>query len=99
MATWKAVEKRIAKRLGGHRVGCTGGASPDVIASGGYLLVEVKHRKALPAWLTSALAQVRQHCESDQLGIVVLHEKGKRGDNDMVVMAMADFESLWGIGP
>ena len=47
--TWKAVEREIARRLGGHRVGCTGKATVDVVSD--WLTIEVKTRKALPTWL------------------------------------------------
>ena len=29
--TWKSVERRVAAFLGGHRTGCTGQATPDIV--------------------------------------------------------------------
>jgi hypothetical protein len=96
MTTWKEHERRTARRFNGQRISDPGRSSPDVIDGTGYLLIECKHRDQLPAWLTSALSKVRGHCEPDQTGVVVLHEKGRHSDNDLVLMAVLDFEKLWG---
>jgi len=91
-ATWKVVERRTAAALGGHRLGATGAANPDVLAPG--LAVECKHRAALPTWLTGALAKIRQQAGRDKLGMVVLHESGAR--DSLVVLSLADFRARWG---
>ena len=92
--TWKAVEREIARRLGGHRLGCTGQATADVITNS--LAVEVKTRKTLPHWLLDAIGQAVGAASDGRLPIVVLHEKGQRHDNDLVVMRLADFEAWFG---
>jgi len=85
--TWKAVERRLARMLGGRRVGCTGKDTPDVI--GDWWVAEIKHRsRPYPQWLTSALAQVVKH-GNGKLPFVVFHEKGKH--DDIVVMRRSDF--------
>jgi len=86
-STWKSVERRVARQLGTERTGPTGTPQPDAETS--WLCVEVKHRKSLPQWLTSALAQAKQHCNERQLGIAVLHEK--HGRDSLVVMSFTDF--------
>ena len=91
--TWKAVERTIAKRLGGKRIGCTGQATADVVND--WLSVEVKTRKRLPAWLFRALAQA-QLFAGDKLPVVVLHETGSRHDNDVVVLRLKDFVDWFG---
>ena len=53
--TWKAVEREIARRLGGQRMGCTGQATADVITPS--LAIEVKTRRRLPSWLLDAIEQ------------------------------------------
>lgn len=90
MTTWKATERRIAKRLSGQRVPVADKRSgADVISD--TLSVEVKHRKQLPAWLHKAMAQAVNAATGEQTPIVVLHELGKRGDNDYVIIRMRDF--------
>ena len=86
-ATWKAVERRVARALGGRRVGNTGRDTPDVDA--GWLVAEVKHRRTLPRWILEALARARQQAGSARLGVAVLHEH--QAHDSLVVMSLADF--------
>lgn len=92
---WKATERRIARLVGGRRIGATGKATPDVISP--WLVIEVKHRRVLPSWLASAVEQARQNAADTKLGIAVLHQAGERGDGDLVVMTMRDFRE-WFVG-
>ncbi len=87
-------EADIAKRLNGTRVGCTGKATIDVDA--GWLAVECKERKELPAWIQDALGKANAKAQEGQLAIVVLHQLGQRHDNDLVVIRLADFEEHFG---
>jgi hypothetical protein len=91
MATWKQVERAIAKRLNGKRIGAIGKATADVVSD--WLSVEVKHRKQLPEWLKTALDQARNGA-GERMPIVVLHECGQRHSEDLVLIRLADFE-LW----
>lgn len=91
--TFKGVERQIAKRLGGERVGHLGGA--DVIVDS-WLSIEVKSRKTLPQWIRDAIAQSKRNAGISQLPIVILHQVGQRHDADLVVMALADFENWFG---
>jgi len=93
-ATWKSVERRVARTLGGQRVGCTGKDTPDVVTN--WLVVEVKHRRRLPQWLKDALAQARKHAGDGQLGIAVLHEQGRH--DSLVVLSLDDFKEWFGDG-
>ena len=90
--TWKEVERRIARTLGGQRIGCTGEATPDVVTD--WLAVEVKHRKQLPQWLKDALAQSKRNAGDGQLAIVVLHEHGRH--DSLVLLALSDFVQWFG---
>lgn len=90
-AAWKATERKIARRLGGRRVGHQSG---PVDVDAGWLQVQVKHRKRLPLWLTEALNKVRAATNDQQLGIVVLHEHGKR--DDLIVLSLADWQQWFG---
>ena len=53
MKDWKACERRIADLLGGQRIPITGrqrGETPDIEHEA--LSIEVKLKKAFPAWRT-----------------------------------------------
>ena len=93
---WKATERAIARRLGGRRTSHRnlGVGAPDVQA--GPYAVEVKHRRALPAWLIGGLAQARRYADAGQLPLLVLHGAGRRHDDDLVVLRLADFETWFG---
>jgi len=88
--TWKATERRVARRFGSQRSGPRGQGVPDVIT--GKYSIEVKTRKRLPDWLREALDQATRNAVPDTLPIVILHEVGQRGERDWVVMEMGVFE-------
>lgn len=92
---WKETERRTARLLGGQRVGCTGKATPDVVA--GWLVAECKHRKTLPQWIAHALAQARTAAGATRLGVAVLHGKGAR--DSWVVLSLADWLAWFGDAP
>lgn len=78
-APWKVAERRIAEAIGGRRVPVSGrgrGDVPDIHDA--WLCPEVKSRKALPGWLTDALAQASAAASHHQLPVVVL--AGSRRD-------------------
>jgi hypothetical protein len=96
-ATWKAVERQIARRLGGQRVPITGrarGSAPDIAHP--WLSVEVKSRRKLPQWLLDALDQARAAANDQQLPIAILHKNGQRFSDAIVMMRLADFEDWFG---
>jgi hypothetical protein len=66
---WKAHERNVARRLGGHRLPNNGYGQPDVIA--GDLALEVKCR-TLPDWLKQALAQAERNAPQGKIPVVVL---------------------------
>ena len=94
---WKQTERKIAAILGGRRVPITGrqrGDVPDIAHD--WLSPEVKHRQKLPAWIHDAMNQAVSAAKSDQLPIVVLHEKGKSHTSDLVVIQLGDFQDWFG---
>ena len=93
--TFKGVERKIAQRLAGERVGHLGGA--DVVTD--WLSVEVKSRKELPQWLRDAVAQAKRNGGISQLPVAILHQVGQRHAGDLVVMTLADFENWFGDAP
>jgi len=92
--TWKHAERKTAALLGGERVGPTGRATADVITD--WAAVEVKHRKTLPKWLKGAVGQAVAAAGPRQSPMAVLHEKGQRYTEALVVMRMCDFIDLHG---
>jgi len=94
-ATWKEAERRVARVLGGRRVGPTGRAGADVVV-GDWLVVECKHRETLPQWIERALGQARAAAGPRRLGIAVLHERGRH--DSLVVMSLSDFAEWFGDG-
>ncbi len=93
-STWKSTERRVAHVFGGRRLGPTGRDTPDVLSD--WLSIEVKHRATLPQWILDALDKARRGASPSQLGIVVLHESGRRGDGDLIVLSCGDFQQWFG---
>ncbi len=91
--TWKHSERMVAKLLGGERTGCNGESRRDVEHP--VWSVEVKHRKALPAWLHDAMLQAIIEADG-RTPVVVLHEKGQRYADSYVVMSLKDFRDHLG---
>jgi hypothetical protein len=90
--SWKRVERKVAELLGGVRVPVSGrqrGATPDVEHS--LLSIEVKSRKALPAWLVDALEQARAASATGRLPVAVLHQNHKPYRDALVVVRLEDF--------
>ncbi len=98
-ALWKKTERRVAAIFGGKRIPITGrqrGDVPDVAHP--WLSIEVKTRRALPAWLREAMAQAVAAAQPDQLPVVVLHEVGDRHADDLVLLRLSDFKAWFGGG-
>ena len=91
---WKDTERAIAKRTGGVRTGCTGRATSDVVTES--LAIECKTRATLPAWLGDAIAQAVRNAHGDRLPAVLLHQTGRRHDNDVVCLRLEDFLDWFG---
>jgi hypothetical protein len=96
----KDFERRVARRVGGRRLGTLGGV--DVVTDRlkiklndreAGLAIECKSRYRLPSLLTSAFTQCERYSGSD-IPAVCLHETGKRQDSDLVVLRFPDFISI-----
>lgn len=94
--TWKIAEQSIAGMMGGRRVSNTalGLRSADVETDA--YSVEIKTRKAMPAWLMDAVNQAHRNCVGDRLALVVLHTVGQRRVNDLVVLRLGEFIEQFG---
>ena len=94
---WKRSERRTAAIVGGERIPVSGRARGDVpdIAHP-WLSIEVKHRKSLPNWIIDAMSQARAAARSDQLPCAILHEAGRRHDDNLVLVRLGDFREWFG---
>lgn len=90
----KALERAIARRLDGQRVGCTGLATPDVLSD--RFSVECKSRQSLPSWLVEAMRQAAHNAPEGKIPVVLLHQTGKRHDEDIVCLHLGDFQRQQG---
>jgi len=96
-SAWKEHERATARALGGTRTGNRGRAAADVTSS--WCVVECKERAALPQWLTGAMRQAEDAAmryTSPRLPLLVLHEKGGRRADDLVMMRLSEFRSWYG---
>ncbi len=105
--TWKATERRVAKRVGSTREGATGDSTYDVIAGEDYTVddhklgIEVKYRKSVPQWLVNMIQQAWKHQRHawKELGIhtdpiVVLAPAQSPVENMVVMMRFGDYLNL-----
>lgn len=96
-STWKGLERKAAKKLGGTRNPLSGReslhTSGDVIHKDLY--VECKLRAQ---WsVLSLYREVKEEAKKEgKIPILVLKEKGKHGE--LVVLGMEDFKKLVGEG-
>ena len=92
MKDWKQAERRVAEILGGRRIPITGrqrGDVPDIEHDA--LSIEVKSRKALPAWLLGALSQAQAATKNGKVPVVVLHQDRAPYAESLVMLRLEDF--------
>ncbi len=95
--TWKAVERRLAKQLGGQRNPLSGirsghGTHGDLLHPTVY--GEFKHT-ARAAILSLLRATVRLAKRERKMPIIVMHEKGTQ--NYAAVLPFSDFLTIWNL--
>ena len=91
VTAWKRTERRVAAELGGVRVPVTGrarGDAPDIAHD--RLSLEVKHRAALPAWLTDALERARASSRDGRIPVARPHASGTRYADAVRLVARRD---------
>ena len=93
---WKQGEREMRKALHLERDVHLGEEGAD--GRNEWLVVELKCRKKLPAWIIAAVMQAIERSTPSQLPIAILHEKGTRHSIDLVVMVREDFETWFGKG-
>jgi hypothetical protein len=87
----KAAERAVAWILGGKRTGTMGGE--DVHMDGPFS-VEVKSRGAFVAcdWLDQAV----RNAPDGKTPLLVVHVRGKRHSEDLVILRLADWQDWYG---
>ena len=88
----KAVERQVAKRIGGRRIGILG--AEDVATE--RFSIECKGRSVLPAWFQGAMEQAEKNARPGTVPVVVWHRKGESYDDAIVALRLRDFEELMG---
>lgn len=93
--TWKHAERRVARILGGTRIGPAGFNTADVTHP--LCSVSVKYRKNLPAWALACLEEARGFKRVDgKVPLLILLGKGMRITDGLVVLRVSDFQQLYG---
>ncbi|MCA3748071.1 MAG: hypothetical protein IN808_02905 [Rubrobacter sp.] len=95
MKSWKQAERRIAEILGGRRVPVSGrqrGDAPDIEHPA--LSIEVKSRRAIPAWIEDALEQAQSASRDGKVPVCVLHRDGNRYADALVICRLSEFVKL-----
>ena len=95
--SWKAFERRLAKRVGGRRIPVTGERDgADVVA--GPFVYQAKLRKGVPEYLREWLRSIVAAGErTGATGAVVWKAPNARDDEAVVILRLADWESLHGV--
>ena len=89
----KALERFVAKDLGGRRVGILG--QEDVILYHGGFSLECKERQKLPAIIWASMEQAIRNAKKSGLRPgVILHELGKGHPGDIVMIRYEDFRGM-----
>ena len=97
--SWKAFERRIAKRMGGRRIPVTGERDGADIVGGGPFVYQAKLRRGLPSYLRDWLRGIVAAGErkGGSTGVVVWKAPHARDDDAVVVLRLADWEAWHGV--
>ena len=93
---WKKAERQIAKDLGGKRLACTGERhGADV--SHPLFKVQLKVRRALPAWIFDWLGGIVANARpSGSIGVLVLNKPRCPRRQALVILRWDDWVSIVG---
>ena len=94
--SWKAFERRLAKRVGGRRIPVTGERDgADVVA--GPFVYQAKLRKGVPSYLRDWLRGIVAAGErSGATGVVIWKAPNARDDDAVVVLRLKDWQDWHG---
>ena len=97
--SWKAFERRLAKRVGGKRIPVTGldRAGADVVA--GPFVYQAKLRRGLPSYLREWLRGIVAAGErKNAIGIVVWKAPREKDDDTIFLLRLKDWEEITRVG-
>jgi len=92
--SWKKLEQKIAKKLGGKRIPCSGVSRDfkgDVITD--KLLVDCKYGEQIPKRIIDWWKKVKDEAEKmNRLPAIVLKKKGMKGE--LIILDIDDFRKM-----
>ena len=94
--SWKAYERRTARRLGGKRIANTGARAGSDIDAGPFQY-QCKLRKGMPDYLRVWLSGiVEAGARKGSIGVVIWKQPGARDDDAAVLLRLRDWQDLHG---
>ena len=97
--SWKAFERRLAKRVGGRRIPSTG-EKEGVDVDAGPFVYQAKLRRGMPSYLKDWLRGIVAAGErkGGSTGVVVWKAPNARDDDAVVVLRLRDWQDWHGVG-
>ena len=92
---WKQFERWMCKLFGGER----DWEHPEECRNTGVFAPEAKYRQEIPKWIEEMVIQAESQARDDQLGFVVLTERGRDRMQSLVIMRLQDFYDWYVGGP
>ncbi len=93
MARWKAVERDIAKLIGGKRTNRDKGSGVEDITHP-ILSVEVKHGLQIPLFVKRTIEQAETNAPEGKIPIIALHPFGYPVSRSLVCMTLESLTAL-----
>ena len=94
--SWKAFERRLARRVGGKRLACTG-EKDGVDVDAGMFVYQCKLRRGVPSYLHSWLSGIVGAGErANAVGVLIWKAPNARDDDSLVLLRLKDWEDLHG---
>lgn len=94
---WKSYERRCAAALGGRRIPVTGIDRHGADVETPMFDVQIKLRKALPAWIFDWLDGICGTAQTHgKIGLLILKTPRMRDSDALVVLRMSDWIALHG---
>lgn len=97
MKNWQRTQTEVSKFLGAKETGKKGKAVAD--AEHPCFVVEIKHKKEVPKWITDILKQAEKYAKDmklDRPPLGIIKPKGKHTKNSIVFMRLKDFQEEMG---
>ena len=95
--SWKAFERRLAKRMGGRRIPVTGERDGADVIGGGPFCYQAKLRRGVPSYLLDWIRGIVGAGErKGSIGVVVWKAPRARDDDALVILRLKDWQALHG---